>query len=124
MSPSRGNPGQFYVRAKLAHEAGIIQNWGNGPLPLAEARSFAERQAQMILNDPYERTTLVDLNAPWRSRPASEGQLKMLSWYNIHAPQGITSGEASKLIDAHKASIEHNKAAKLARQVERQVVQV
>ena len=73
-----------------------------------------ERRAHEILTNKDESTALVDKNAPWRSKPASEGQIKMLRWYNMPIPQGITSGQAADLIDQHKTEIERRKAAKKA----------
>jgi superfamily II DNA or RNA helicase len=119
LMPSKSDPNNFYVCAKLAHENGARQIWTDEPLPLPLARGEAERLAAIVLDDPNESTYLVDLNAEWRKRPASEAQLQLMYWQAIPASRGITAGQASKLIDAHKQS---NKLAKQARKEARQAV--
>jgi len=122
LMPSKSNPDLFYVVAKLAHENGARQMWADEKaVQLHLARGEAEREASKILDDPNESTHLVDINAEWRKRPASDAQLQLMYWQNIPAPRGLTSGQASKLIDAHKASI---KLAKQARKEARQALAV
>lgn len=124
LMPSKSNPELFYVCAKLTHENGAMQMWADEKaMPFHLARGEAEREAEKILNDPNESTYLVDRNADWRSRPATEKQIKLLGWYGIRAFPGMTGDQASKLIDAHKASIQHNRLAKQARKEVRQAVE-
>jgi ATP-dependent helicase IRC3 len=61
---------------------------------LAEAFVLQERRSVMKLKDR---------DAPWRSRPASSGQIGLLRRLRVPFKNGITMGEASSLIDLAKA---------------------
>lgn len=104
------NSENYVVAARLAPDF-KAQRWSN-ELPLDWAQQEAEKRARKILADKNESTSLVDRNAPWRSKPASEAQIKMLKWYNIPLQGGMTAGQASDLIEAHKQEIERKKKAK------------
>lgn len=60
----------------------------------AEAYILAERRAIV---------TLKAKNASWKSKPISEAQIKMLGYRRIPVRPGMTSGEASDLIDKNNA---------------------
>lgn len=72
------------------------QMW-TGTLPLAEAQQFAEREARKLLAGAAP--ILIDRSAPWRARPATESQINTMDKLHIGYQWGITSGEASDLLD-------------------------
>jgi superfamily II DNA or RNA helicase len=108
--PSKSQPEMYYVALKRAPEF-EAQKLTQQPMPIDWAQQEAERAARKILAEP-RGINLVDRNAPWRQRPVSENQKKMLKWYRIPLAEGMTSGQASDLIDAHKTEIEKKKKAK------------
>lgn len=65
-----------------------------------EAAAEAER---FVLNERRSVTKLKDRDAPWRVRPASEKQIQYLYKLRIPVRKGLTMGEASDLIDLHRA---------------------
>lgn len=90
--------------------------------PLDTALQYAEKRARQLLEDPDSKKIL-DKNASWRNYPVDpeSKQAKMLRWYRIPITPGMTKGEASDLIDGHKAKIEKRKADKAARDAEKQL---
>jgi superfamily II DNA or RNA helicase len=46
-----------------------------------------------------EQTVLIDANAAWRAKPASQKQRGVLYYAGVKVPKGLTAGEAAKLID-------------------------
>ncbi len=116
--PSQTVEGYYYVAARLAptFEA---QKWSSNH-PLDWCQSIAEKKARTILS---EGIGLVD-KTRWGNDPATENQIKMLTWYKIPTHEGMTKGEASELIDAHKEAIEQKKRAKAARKAEKEHVSI
>jgi hypothetical protein len=66
------------------------------PVSLDWAQAFADDKARLI---SAKSARLVDREASWRSRPASQKQLSKLDRWRIPYPVGCTAGEASDLID-------------------------
>ncbi|GCE15307.1 DEAD/DEAH box helicase [Tengunoibacter tsumagoiensis] len=66
--------------------------------PLAWAQQHAEMKARLLEKDE-RNLVLVDIQAPWRSTPASEKQISLLKKHRVAVRPGITRGEASDLID-------------------------
>ena len=66
------------------------------PVSLDWAQAFADDKARLI---SAKSVRLVDREAAWRSRPASQKQLGKLDRWCIQYPAGCTAGEASDLID-------------------------
>lgn len=66
------------------------------PVSLDWAQAFAEKKARLISS---KSVRLVDREASWRSRPASQKQLRKLDRWGIRYPEGCTAGEASDMID-------------------------
>src|SRR6478752_5864883 len=66
------------------------------PVSLDWAQAFADDKARLI---SAKSVRLVDREASWRSRPASQKQLRKLDRWCIRYPAGCTAGEASDLID-------------------------
>jgi hypothetical protein len=66
------------------------------PVSLDWAQAFADDKARLIR---AKSVRLVDREAAWRSRPASQKQLRKLDRLCIRYPAGYTAGEASDLID-------------------------
>jgi superfamily II DNA or RNA helicase len=108
-----GKDGLYEVWARLAPTF-KAQRWA-AATPLDWAMQYAEKRAHELLATPGA-VRLYDKEAPWRARPISEGQQKMLRWYRIPVREGMTQGEASDLIDAHKQAIEQRKKAKAERE--------
>jgi len=53
-----------------------------------------------VLQERRSVTRLKAVDAPWKARPASEKQLRLLMRRGIpHNPKTLTMGEASDLID-------------------------
>lgn len=100
LTPCKGDSSKYYVAARLA-PLFEYQRWTDSAMPFDEAKIAAEMKARKIIEEP-NKAYLLDRNATWRDKPASEFQIKMLRWHNIPSPRGITSGQASDLIDAHK----------------------
>jgi hypothetical protein len=66
------------------------------PVSLDWAQAFADDKARLI---SLKSARLVDREAAWRSRPASQRQLRKLDRWGVRYPVGCTAGEASDLID-------------------------
>jgi hypothetical protein len=66
------------------------------PVSLDWAQAFADDKTRLISS---KSARLVDRGAAWRSRPASQKQLKKLDRWCIRYPAGCTAGAASDLID-------------------------
>jgi len=64
---------------------------------LGWAQMYAEQQTRKL--QAGERH-LVDPNASWRFRPASDKQLQKLRQFRLPIPPGCTAGQASELMDA------------------------
>jgi ATP-dependent helicase IRC3 len=64
-------------------------------LSLEDAQGVAEEQVRA-----RRAERLVDPNADWRARPATERQLAALAGRGIRAPAGLTRGQASDLLGA------------------------
>jgi superfamily II DNA or RNA helicase len=117
LSPSKSNPELYYVQLKRApynSPTDKAQKLIDSPMPIDWAQQEAEKCARKIMAEP-RGIALVDPSSPWRSKPISEKQKGMLKLYRIPVTEGMTSGQASDLIDAHKQEIEKRKAAKQAR---------
>lgn len=110
---------QYEVWARLSPEF-KGQKWLNAH-DLEWAQQFAEKRIRMLHDDPTSKK-LLDTEAPWRKQKIdpTSNQVKMLNWFNIPWTNDMTKGEASDLIDAHKEEIARKKAAKAARQAERE----
>jgi superfamily II DNA or RNA helicase len=124
LTPSKSNPDLYYVQFKRAphnRPNDKAQLLTDNPIPVDWAQSEAERIARKILSDP-RGINLVDRNAPWRDNPISEKQKGMLKMYRIPLAEGMTSGQASDLIEAHKAEIERRKAAKAAKKPQKEAL--
>lgn len=115
-----GQAGLYEVWARLAPSF-KAQRWA-AATPLDWAMQYAEKRAHELLATPGA-VRLYDKDAPWRQRPISEGQQKMLRWYRIPVHAGMTQGEASDLIDAHKQAIEQRKKAKAERETAKRAAQ-
>jgi hypothetical protein len=66
------------------------------PVSLDWAQAFADDKARLI---SARSARLVDREAAWRSRSASQRQLRKLDRWCIRYPVGCTAGAASDLID-------------------------
>jgi superfamily II DNA or RNA helicase len=117
LAPCKGSEGLYDVFARLAPRYDG-QIWLKGQ-PLDWALQEAEKRAKMLLVDS-KSVTLVDRNAPWRSKPIdpNSNQVKTLKWYRIPWTPEMTKGEASDLIDAHKQKIEQRKAKAAAKKAQ------
>lgn len=62
-------------------------------LPLGYAQGYAEDHARELLREVFANPA-----AKWRSNPASANQIKTLARFRLPARDGITSGEASDMI--------------------------
>ena len=102
--PSENTDGYYSVYAKLAPDF-KGQEWLKES-PLEWAQQHAEMKAKLLQSDE-KKLILVDNNAPWRARPASDKQVFMLRRFNIPFTDDITCGEASDLIG--QAMIEKDK---------------
>lgn len=108
--PSEEKEGCYTVKAALAPQY-EWQTWLSD-VPLDFAQQHAEVKAKLLQSDE-KKLILVDSNAPWRSRPASDKQLYMLRKFEIaHNPETITSGEASDLIGKAVADRDRKKTEK------------
>ncbi len=105
--PSEDTDGYYAVWAKLAPDY-REQQWLKES-PLEWAQQHAEMKARLLQSNENKRI-LVDSNAPWRMRPASEKQRFLLRRYHIPFEANITSGEASDLIGKEQAEREQRKA--------------
>jgi hypothetical protein len=88
-SPSGGAYGVYLLEAD-----GTVTPLSNSSLPLGYAQGVAEDYARQ-----NARAVLIDKNARWRWSVATTKQLDALTRMGIPAPQGITKGEAARLID-------------------------
>jgi superfamily II DNA or RNA helicase len=120
LTPSTSNPDLYYVALKRAPTF-QFQKLTDNPLPIDWAQQEAEKRARLIMSEP-RGIALVDPSSPWRGKPISEKQKGMLKLYRIPYTEGMTSGQASDLIDAHKQEIERRKAAKQARKKEKEAI--
>lgn len=107
--PSKETAGSYTVKAALAPDF-QWQTWLSN-VPLEWAQQHAETKAKLLLSDAKKRI-LVDSNAPWRMRPASEKQCTMLRDFKIPHSPTITSGEASDLLSKVFADRERAKVEK------------
>ena len=91
-----GNPGYYTVWARLApfYDA---QMWLQSA-PLDWCQQYAEKRARMLLSDAGN-IKLVDKTATWRSYPASEKQIEMLTRFGVQFSPEITKGEAADILD-------------------------
>jgi superfamily II DNA or RNA helicase len=80
--PPRGGPRLLGERLDLGYAQGIAEDW------VRQVR--ADR--------------LADRSAAWRSRPASDRQVALLRERGVEVQPGLTSGDASALIDVAKAA--------------------
>jgi superfamily II DNA or RNA helicase len=93
--PSDDTDGYYSVWAKLAPDF-KGQQWLKDS-PLDWAQQHAEMKAR-LLQTSEKKLILVDNNAPWRSRPASDRQVWMMRKFDIEFTEDTTAGEASDLI--------------------------
>ncbi|SRR6266550_1482563 len=117
LTPSTNQPDSYYVQLKRAPYNGPhdkAQKLIDSPLPIDWAQQEAEKAARKIMSEP-RGISLVDPSSPWRNKPISESQIKMMKRKKITFNLEMKRGEASDLIDKHKAEIEKRKAAKQAR---------
>jgi superfamily II DNA or RNA helicase len=109
----------YYVAAKI-HPTNTYQKW-TGNQSLEACQQWAEEAALRLLADP-STINLYDTSHPWKQKPISDGQKKMLRWYRIPFSDEMTSGEASRIIDAHQKEIAKRKAAAAARKAQREAL--
>lgn len=107
--PSQAQEGYYTVKAALAPDF-QWQTWVVD-MPLEWAQQHAEAKVKLLQSDEKKRI-LVDSNAPWRMRPASEKQCALLRKFDIPHSSTITSGEASDLIGKAFADRERQKIEK------------
>jgi ATP-dependent helicase IRC3 len=95
--------GQFEVSAELRTPGSGSGIWHAKQSTIATGVDTAEAALRMA--EHYVQThrraaaRLKDREAPWRAKPASEKQIALLQRKRIPFRKGITSGEASDLID-------------------------
>lgn len=87
-SPAREGYSVYLVEA-----AGATVPLSNAPLPLGYAQGVAEDYARQ-----NARTAYIDKNAKWRGDMATTKQLEALTRMKIPIPQGLTKGEAHRMI--------------------------
>ena len=80
--------GDGYRAVRL--EGGRVVEQLAPPLPLHFAQGVAEDWART-----HEVHALATPNAPWRSQPASDKQITLLTKLGIAVPPGLTRGQAS-----------------------------
>lgn len=109
--PVADMPGSYAVWARLAPSM-RSQCW-LAHASLDWAQQVAEANARLLLEDE-EKLVLVDVNAPWRSAPASSRQLDALRKLGIPHEPAITRGAASDLIQQFNARCTSQKRRKQA----------
>lgn len=95
--------GHFDVSLTLRPEKGDVRQ-RTLATQVASANEAAKLAEAFISSQRSSATKIVDKNAGWRKRPASDNQLALLRRRHIPIPPRLSMGEASQLIDQSNAN--------------------